>query len=87
LRFRLLLTLIAGGVALGGSGCGEDFNAGPLRYIESERLTSELKDRPKLQAKVRQALVDLYGPDPRNITVPAGTGLPYGGVYLANHLP
>jgi mono/diheme cytochrome c family protein len=67
------------------AGCGDAFNAGPLRYVESPRLAADLKDRPKLQAKVRDALARLYGPDPQDIRVPEGAGLPGGGIYLANY--
>src|SRR5262249_47806440 len=77
-------TLIVAGLALGLAGCGDAFNAGPLSYVESPRLAADLKEHPKLQAKVRQALVKLYGNDPQDIHVPAGTGLPNGGSYLAN---
>src|SRR5262249_29870956 len=81
---RFLCTLIVGGLALGLVGCGDAFNAGPLRYVESPRLAIDLKDRPKLQAKVRQGLATLYGNDPQHIHVPAGSGLRSGGIYLAN---
>jgi hypothetical protein len=83
-RFRL--SLIAGSLALTLAGCADSFNAGPLSYEENERLTTELKGRPKLQEKVRQALVNLYGKDPQDIHVPAGAGLPGGGIYLANYV-
>jgi mono/diheme cytochrome c family protein len=75
--------LICGGLGL--AGCGDAYNAGPLSYVESERLGAELKDRPKLQAKVRQAVADLFGPDPQHIKVPDGSGFAYGGIYLANY--
>jgi mono/diheme cytochrome c family protein len=78
--------LIAGSLALTLAGCADSFNAGPLSYEESERLTTELKGRPKLQEKVRQALVKLYGNDPQDIHVPEGSGLPGGGIYLANYV-
>jgi mono/diheme cytochrome c family protein len=85
-RFRL--ALLGGALALAPAlaGCGDAFNAGPMRYVESDRLRNELKDRPKLQAKVRQALGKLFGPDPQHINVPEGSGLPGGGIYLANYL-
>jgi mono/diheme cytochrome c family protein len=83
---RLLCTSIVAGLALGLAGCGDAFNAGPLSYVESPRLAADLKGHPKLQAKVRQALVTLYGNDPQDIHVPAGTGLRYGGIYLGNYL-
>jgi len=74
--------LIVGSLAL--AGCTDSFNAGPLSYEENERLTTDLKGRPKLQGKVRQALIKLYGKDPQDIHVPEGAGLPGGGIYLAN---
>jgi mono/diheme cytochrome c family protein len=83
---RLLCTSIVAGLALGLAGCGDAFNAGPLRYVESPRLAADLKERPKLQAKVKKALVELYGNDPRDIRVPPGTGLRRGGIYLANYV-
>jgi mono/diheme cytochrome c family protein len=71
---------------LGLAGCGDAYNAGPFSYVESERLGAELKDRPKLQAKVRQALADLFGRDPQHIKVPDGAGFAYGGIHLANYV-
>lgn len=79
-RFRLVL--VAGCVTL--AGCGDSYNAGPLKYVESERLRADLKDKPKLQEAVRRALARSFGEDPQHIRVPAGSGLPGGGVYLAN---
>jgi mono/diheme cytochrome c family protein len=71
---------------LGLAGCGDSFHAGPMSYVESERLTTELKD-PKLQDAVRQGLKDLFGPDPTYVYVPKGSGLFYdGGVRLASHI-
>jgi mono/diheme cytochrome c family protein len=80
-RFRL--ALVAGSLAL--SGCG-DFNAGTIRYSESERLAKELKDKTKLQAAVRKAVADLYGDTPQVIKVPKGTGIPGGGRRLGNRV-
>ena len=83
---RLMSTLIIASLALGVAGCGDAFNAGPLSYVENERLTLDLKGRPKLQEKVRLGLATLYGSNPRDIHVPAGSGLRYGGIYLANYV-
>jgi mono/diheme cytochrome c family protein len=80
-----LTTWIVTGLALGLAGCGDSFNAGPMRYVENERLRADLKGRPKLQARVRQAVAALYGPDPQHIRVPAGSGLRYGGYYLGTY--
>ena len=80
-RFRL--ALIASSLIL--AGCGEASQSGPLmKYVESERLTTDLKDKPKLRQKVREALASLFGPDPRHIHVPMGSGLPVAGIRLAN---
>ncbi|MBV8228390.1 MAG: cytochrome c [Planctomycetaceae bacterium] len=77
------LALIAGSLIL--AGCGETLQSGPLmKYVESERLTTDLKDKPKLRQKVRKALADLFGPDPQHIHVPSGSGLPNAGIHLAD---
>jgi mono/diheme cytochrome c family protein len=73
-------------LALTPVGCGDAFHAGPLSYVENERLRVELKTHPKLQVKVRQALAGLFGADPQHIKVPEGSGLPLGGYYLANYV-
>ena len=75
------------------SGCSDRFLAGPLQYIENDALTKEIKGKtnlagkPRLQDKVRQALVKLFGENPRKIRVPEGMGdlLPGGGLRLANY--
>lgn len=79
-RFRLIL--VAGTFAL--AGCSDSFNAGPMKYVENPRLETELKEKPNLQAKVRGALVTLFGENPQRITVPKGSGLFEGGIRLAN---
>jgi mono/diheme cytochrome c family protein len=66
------------------AGCGDAFNAGPMRYVESEKL-SDLKDKPELKKAVRRELTRLFGDDPQHIRVPAGAGLPNGGIHLANY--
>jgi mono/diheme cytochrome c family protein len=66
------------------AGCSDAFNAGPMSYVESERLTTDLKE-PKLQGAVRTAMLDLFGKDPRNMKAPPGSGLPGGGYRLASH--
>ena len=78
-RFRLLLTL-AGGLAL--AGCAED--SAPLTYSRNTRLADELKVKPKLREKVYQVVDKTFGPGPRDLKVPAGSGLPGGGIRLAN---
>jgi mono/diheme cytochrome c family protein len=79
-------------LALATAGCSDAINAGPLRYIEADALTKDLgpkanlHGKPNLQNKVRQALAKLYGEDPQHIRVPEGSGLPNGGIYLANRV-
>ena len=74
------------------TGCSDAFNAGRLEYVENEALTQDIKGKanlaksPFFQEKVRRALKNLYGDSPQHIKVPAGSGLPMGGVYLASHL-
>ena len=62
---RLLTILVMTSLALGLAGCGDAFNAGPLTYVENERLALDLKARPKLQDKVRVGLAMLYGSNPQ----------------------
>ena len=85
---RYRLTWIMGGLALSLTlaGCADSFNAGPLSYVENERLVKDLPKSPKLRVKVRDALTRLYGEDPQHIRVPAGSGFRGGGIYLANYL-
>ena len=42
---RLLRNLIVASLALGLAGCGDAFNAGPLSYVENERLAVDLKGK------------------------------------------
>ena len=91
-RYRVALIVGCSCLAVLISGCSDSFNAGPLQYVEADALTKDLgtktnlHDKFKLQAKVRQALVQLYGPDPQHMRVPVGAPLLYGGRYLANHI-
>ncbi|MGE3817808.1 MAG: cytochrome c [Isosphaeraceae bacterium] len=85
-RFRLALTWIVGPLSLALTGCSDSFFSGPLTYVESDRLAIDLKDKPQLAEQVRQGLADLYGPNPQHVKVPVGSGLPGGGVRLANYL-
>jgi mono/diheme cytochrome c family protein len=79
-RFRL--ALVACSLTL--AGCGDQFHAGPMRYVDSEMMGVTLKGKPELQKAVRKALSNLYGSSPQQIKVPEGSGLPNGGIYLAN---
>ena len=63
-------------------GCGDAFNAGPIDYEPSERLSIELKDKPILRKGIADTLAKMFGPAPREIVVPAGSGLPEGGRRL-----
>jgi mono/diheme cytochrome c family protein len=89
-RYRLALILGCFCLAMVASGCSDAINAGPLQYVEADALTKDLgnkanlHDKPNLQNKVRKALADLYGPDPQHISVPAGSPLINGGIYLAS---
>ncbi len=65
-RFRLAFLL--GPLTL--AGCGDSFNAGPMKYIESEQLAVTLKGKPKLQDAVRKSMANLFGESPQKITVP-----------------
>ncbi|MGB0069260.1 MAG: cytochrome c, partial [Isosphaeraceae bacterium] len=75
-RLRLLIGLCCLIPTL--SGCSDRFLAGPMYYVENDALTKEVKGKnslagkPKLQDKVRNALVKLYGEKPDRIIVPEG---------------
>ena len=45
-RFRLAL-VVGSALPLTLAGCADAFNAGPLSYVESERLAPDLKDKPE----------------------------------------
>ena len=85
-RVGLALAIACVSLALSLTGCSDAFNAGPLEYVENEALTKEVKGKanlaksPVLQEKVRKALKNLYGDSPQHIKVPAGSGLPAGGL-------
>ena len=78
------LFFVVGLLATFTTGCTDAFNSGPMSYIESEKLATELKDSPQLQESIRKALVNFFGPDPTHIKVPEGMGLPNGGLALAS---
>ena len=80
-RFRLAWVV---GLSLAPFGCGS-FNAGSIEYKPSPRAEAELKDKPQLRAAIDKALADLFGRSPREIKVPAGSGLPEGGRRLGNY--
>src|SRR5262249_25106475 len=79
-------------ISLSLTGCSDTFNAGPLEYVENDALTAEVKGKanlaksPILQKKARQALRNLFGDSPQHMKVPAGSGLPAGGLYLASYV-
>ncbi len=91
-RYRAALILGCSCLALATAGCSDAINAGPLRYVEADALTKDLgpkanlHGKAELQNKVRQALAKLFGDDPQHIRVPEGSGLPNGGIYLANQV-
>jgi mono/diheme cytochrome c family protein len=90
-RSRLGLMIGCLGLTLSTLGCSDAFNAGPLEYVESEALTTDLPGKANLagksalQAKVRQGLAGLFGENPQRIKVPEGAPLLDGGIYLANY--
>jgi mono/diheme cytochrome c family protein len=61
-----------------------------MQYVENDTLTNDVKGKANLsgksvmQQKVRKALAGLFGDSPQHIRVPEGSGLPAGGLYLAN---
>ncbi len=73
---RLTLTLL---LPLALAGCGDVLYVGKLSYVGSPDLQAKLGDKPDLQKKVGEQLVDLFGPDPQYMKVPKGAGLPGGG--------
>jgi mono/diheme cytochrome c family protein len=91
-RFRFRLASAVASLSIGMTlvlavaGCGDAFWAGPMKYVENEKLAADLKDKPELQKAVRKSLAELFGPDPTHIKVPEGSGLPVGGIYLANFI-
>jgi mono/diheme cytochrome c family protein len=91
-RVGLALSVACVTWALSLTGCSDVYNAGPLEYVENAALTTEVSGKanlaksPVLRGKVRKALKDLYGESPQHIKVPAGSGLPAGGLYLASYM-
>jgi len=77
------------------AGCSKTFVGEPLAYDERETMTREvagkahLADKPRIQEKVRKALVRVFGDSPRHIVVPPGAPLTGGetgrlGIRLAS---
>jgi mono/diheme cytochrome c family protein len=91
-RVGLALAVACVSLSFSLAGCSDAFNAGPLEYVESAALTTEVTGKanlaksPVLREKVRKALKNLYGDSPQHIKVPAGSGLPAGGLYLASYV-
>ncbi|MDX2039027.1 MAG: c-type cytochrome [Isosphaeraceae bacterium] len=79
-RLRSVLVIL-GLTAL--SGCG-DFHAGPISYREHERFSTDLKDKPNARSAITKSLTTLFGESPQKMKVPANSGLPEGGAYLAS---
>jgi len=91
LRCRVAWSLGLLSLILSSAGCSDSFNAGPLAYVDNEALTldkakTNLAGKLVLQAKVRAGLAKLFGTSPQHIRVPEGSGLPNGGIYLANYM-
>lgn len=93
-RYRPARGLGLIGLLIVSAGCSDwfSYDPGSLRYIEAEAMTRDLgpkpnlHGKPKLQAKVREAMAKLYGPDPQLIRIPEGAPLMLGGRYLASHI-
>src|SRR5262245_3107633 len=66
-RCRLAWVLGCTCLTLSVTGCSDEWNAGPLQYVENEALTRDLgakahlAGKPNLQRKVRGALAQLFG--------------------------
>ena len=91
-RLRVLGIPLGLGLFFSVAGCSDSYLAGPIVYTESKAITQEVKGKPnlagkpKLQQKVRDALAKVYGDSPQVIKVPEGSGLPNGGLRLANYI-
>jgi mono/diheme cytochrome c family protein len=82
---RFLGILLAG--ALGLAGCSDAMNAGPVLFGHDDRLQNEeFAKKPKLRKKVIDETNRLFGASPRRLRVPAGSGLPDGGLHLGNRV-
>lgn len=77
-----LFTILA--LAVGLSGCDAMNEVGPPAYTHSPTLKTDLKDRPKLQARVVEFMEALFGPNPAEIHLPMESGLPGDGARLAH---
>ena len=84
-RFRFALFGLVAAFATAAPGCNDSFNAGPIGYADGDQLVALKGGKPKLYPAVRGAMDDLFGADPQHIKVPAGSGLPAGGAYLADY--
>ena len=74
------ISLLVGTLAL--AGCAESLE--PLRYVRNDRVAAKLKVKRALVDKVEKVIDDTFGTSPRDLKVPAGSGLPGGGIRLAN---
>jgi mono/diheme cytochrome c family protein len=83
-RLPVALALIVG-LAVG-TGCSDDLNSGPIPFTPNEQGAKLLGARPRTRAAIAKSLNDLFGASPRAMRVPKGAPLPYGGIYLANHV-
>lgn len=79
---RYRLALFVGAIAL--SGCGGAGGIGPLHYNPSENLTTDLKDKPNVQARVEELIGQTFGATTDMIRVPPGAPIPQGGARLAS---
>jgi len=54
--------------------------------LTQDKAKTNLAGKAVLQAKVRAGLAKVFGTSPQHIRVPEGSGLPNGGIYLANYM-
>ena len=68
------------------AGCGDGFSSGPITYVRSEKLTTDLAEKPGVQAAVVKILDETFGASPREMKVPEGAPLVDGGRLLGTHV-
>lgn len=79
----LMLPVVAMLVA---AGCGDGFSSGPITYVRSEKLTTDLAGKPAVQATVVEILDETFGASPREMKAPEGAPLVDGGRLLGTHV-
>lgn len=66
------------------AGCGDGFNAGPMKYRSNERLAIELADKPMIRARIVEVLGKVFGSNPQQLRVEKTWNLPDGGRHLTS---